>query len=151
MNKIKNFNRRIPLLLFILLLTAPFGLFAQQAPSIEWQRCFGGTDDENVQSGANRSIIQTSEGGYAFCGETRSHDGDVSGHHGDSTNIYDDVWVVKLNSLGVLQWQKCLGGSSEDRASCIVQTTDGGFVIAGTTSSNDGEFREIMEGTMPGS
>jgi len=39
-----------------------------------------------------------------------------------------------------IQWQKCLGGTSEDMAKSIQQTTDGGYIVAGYTGSNDGDI-----------
>jgi len=46
---------------------------------------------------------------------------------------------VKLSSMGSLQWQKCLGGSSLDEAHSIQQTDDGGYIVAGQTHSDDGD------------
>ncbi len=96
---------------------------------IEWQKCLGGTgwDWEN-------SIQQTSDGGFIVAGYTNSNDGDVSGNHGSK-----DYWVVKLNSSGDIEWQKCLGGTNDDWARSIKQTSDGGFIVAGFTASNDGD------------
>jgi hypothetical protein len=102
---------------------------AQTAPTIEWARCYGGSDREDATS-----IIQTADGGFIVAGTSESNDGDVSGNHGRA-----DYWVVKLNSSGVLQWQKCLGGSDWDEASSIAQTTDGGYIVAGYSSSNDSD------------
>jgi len=96
---------------------------------IEWQKCLGGTNDDYAYS-----IQQTSDGGFIVAGETNSNDGDVSGNHGNS-----DYWVVKLNSSGTIEWQKCLGGTGWDEAYSIQQTSDGGFIVAGYTSSNDGD------------
>ncbi len=97
--------------------------------NIEWQKCFGGTDSDGAWS-----IQQTSDGGFIVAGETSSNDGDVSGNHGDY-----DCWVVKLSSSGNIEWQKCLGGTGKDRARSVQQTSDGGFVMAGATYSNDGD------------
>jgi len=97
--------------------------------SLQWQKCLGGSDDEWAYS-----IQQTSDGGYIVAGYTESNDGDVSGNHGGG-----DFWVVKLSSTGSLQWQKCLGGSSWDEAYSIQQTSDGGYIVAGGTYSNDGD------------
>jgi hypothetical protein len=102
---------------------------AQSAPDIEWQKCLGGTLFEWASA-----IEQTNDGGYIVAGSTNSDDGDVSDNHGDY-----DIWVVKLNSTGVLQWQKCLGGTSDELAYSIQQTTDDGYIIAGWTYSNDGD------------
>jgi len=134
---------RIKLFILFLLLSSPCLLYAQTTPKIEWQKCYGGSGGETVPADGGRSIIQTSDGGYAFCGYTQSHEGDVSGHHGDSTNVLGDAWVVKINSFGVIQWQKCLGGTKDDRASCIIQTSDKGYAIAGFTYSTDGDLSKL--------
>ena len=46
---------------------------------------------------------------------------------------------MKLDATGNIQWQRCLGGSSPDYASSIEQTTDGGYIVAGYSDSNDGD------------
>ena len=75
------------------------------------------------------------DGGYILAGSTGSNDGDVSGNHGGS-----DVWVMKMDANGNLQWQKTFGGSDNENAISIVQTTDGGyFVLASTQSPNNGD------------
>ncbi len=97
--------------------------------NIQWQRCLGGIGEEFPGG-----LAQTSDGGYVFCGSASFDNGDVSGCHG-----YSDYWVVKLDSTGVMQWQRCLGGSSNDAANSIVSTTDGGCLVFGEASSNDGD------------
>jgi len=96
---------------------------------IKWQKCFGGKGSDCAYS-----IQQTDDGGFIVAGETSSNDGDVSGNHGKI-----DYWVVKLNSSGDIQWKKCFGGKGIDKAYSIQQTDDGGFIVAGETSSNDGD------------
>lgn len=71
-------------------------------------------------------------------GHSNSNDGDVSGHHG-ATITSSDMWVVKIDSLGILQWQKSLGGSNNDYGSSIQQAIDGGYIVAGHSISNDGD------------
>lgn len=90
---------------------------------IEWQKSFGGS----LSDGAN-DIQQTIDGGYIFVGGTQSNNGDIDSNHGD-----EDFWVVKLSSSGVIEWQKTLGGTEYDGAYSVVQTADGGFVVAGET------------------
>jgi hypothetical protein len=70
------------------------------------------------------SIIQSSDGGYAVAGETSSF-----GAGGF------DIYVVKLDSEGNVQWAKTIGGSSNDAALSIIQSSDGGYVVAGFTLS----------------
>jgi len=102
-----------------------------QVPSIQWQKSLGGSNSDRAYA-----IEQTSDGGYVFAGKSSSNDGDVSGNHG---NINDDFWVVKLDNAGTIQWQKSLGGTDEDAAYSIQQTTDGGYIVAGYSASNDGD------------
>jgi hypothetical protein len=113
---------------FYFLLVVPF-IGMAQAPVIEWQRSLGGSANDFANS-----VQQTGDGGYIVAGYTSSNDGDVSGNHGG-----DDAWVVKLNSTGGVAWTKTLGGSGNDIATYVQQTADAGYIIAGTTASNDGD------------
>ncbi len=108
-----------------------------QAPSIQWQKCLGGTGGEG-----GFSIETTPDGGYLVAGTTQSNDGDVSGLHVSTMNARD-YWVVKLNSSGAMIWQKCYGGSDEDDAYSLALTKDNGFIIAGYTASHDGDVTGI--------
>ena len=101
--------------------------------TIQWQKCLGGSEDDTA-----RSVRQTNDGGYIVAGWTYSNDSDVAGgdHHGRA-----DFWVVKLNSAGTIQWQKCLGGSDDDIAECVSTTNDGGFIVTGVTYSNDNDVK----------
>lgn len=101
--------------------------------AIQWQKSFGGTGKDVANS-----IIQTADGGYIVAGNSTSNDGDVSGHHGISAN--DDYWIIKLNDTGSIQWQKSLGGSWDDAAYSIQQTSDSGYIVAGVSSSFDGDI-----------
>jgi uncharacterized delta-60 repeat protein len=86
---------------------------------IEWQKTYGGSSWDNIYS-----IQQTSDGGFIAAGETSSF--------GDE---FYDAWVLKLFSNGDIEWQKTYGGSSPDYVYSIQQTSDGGFIAAGQTSS----------------
>jgi len=94
-----------------------------------WTRCYGGNYGEYSES-----IIQTLEGGYLICGCATSLDGDVSGNNGQN-----DVWVVKTDSMGDIEWEKCYGGSQDDYATSAIQINDSMFVITGYTYSNNGD------------
>ena len=63
-----------------------------------------------------------------------SNNGDVTQSFGN-----EDYWVVKLDPAGNIDWQKSLGGSGDDIANSITQTSDGGYIVAGSASSNDGD------------
>jgi len=82
-------------------------------------KTYGGASDDNP-----RSVIQTSDGGYALVGWTYSYGAGSC-----------DFWLVKTDSTGSLQWNKTYGGASIDNAYSVVQAGDGGYVLAGRTYS----------------
>ncbi len=84
-----------------------------------WTRTYGGSGDDYA-----RSVQQTIDGGYIVAGYTRSF----------GAGLYD-FYLVKTDSLGIPQWTKTYGGDSHDRAYCVQQTTDGGYIVAGHTFS----------------
>ncbi|MDR2236805.1 MAG: T9SS type A sorting domain-containing protein [Chryseobacterium sp.] len=104
------------------------GLSAQ-APSIQWQKALGGNGGELANA-----VQQTSDGGYIIAGESTSSNGDATFNHGNS-----DVWIVKLDASGTIQWQKSLGGSFYDTANSVQQTADGGYILTGESASLDGD------------
>ncbi len=118
-------------LLFTTIITLISVSFALAQPTIEWQKSFGGSGGEFI---SNPSLQQTDDGGYIVAGVSDSNDGDVSGNHGGP-----DYWVVKLTSIGSIEWQKSLGGSDYDYAKSIQQTNDGGYIVVGQCYSNDGD------------
>ena len=85
------------------------------SPSPHFCKAIGG---ENPDWG--NSLIQTSVGGYAIAGYTASFG---AGNY--------DVYVVKLDAHGNLQWTKTIGGEYFDGGSSLIQTSDGGYAIAG--------------------
>ncbi len=103
-----------------------------------WQQALGGSNFEYATS-----VRTTLDGGYILAGYTASNDGDVSGNHGGIA----DAWVVKLDGNGHKIWQKALGGSERDGASAITCTPDGGYVMAGTTESANGDVSGYHGGT----
>lgn len=98
--------------------------------NIEWEKSYGGTGND-----WGFAITQSSDGGYAFAALTESNDSMVTGWHGGH-----DYWIVKLDSAGNLQWQKALGGAMVDECYDILETPDNGYLIAGTTNSDDGDL-----------
>jgi len=84
-----------------------------------WRKTYGGVDyDEGLE------VIKTSDGGYAFVGYSNS----------SGAGSYD-VYVVKMNRDGVLEWEKTYGGSGDDRGVSIQETADSGFIIGAWTKS----------------
>src|SRR6185436_10657915 len=103
--------------------------------SMQWQKCYGGSNTDYATS-----IIRTADNGYFLTGSSSSNDGDVSGNHGQ-----EDVWVVKTDSAGNLQWQKSRGGTQQEYGNAAYQTNDGGFIIAGSTNSDDGDVSGLHQ------
>lgn len=102
------------------------------AGTVEWKKCYGGSEWDEA-----RCIRQTSDGGYIISGLTRSIDGDVTGYHGGN-DVYD-AWLLKINAAGVIEWQKCYGGTGWDEAWSVQQTMDGGYVATGNSESTNGD------------
>ncbi len=92
-----------------------------------FQKTIGGTNHDHA-----RSIIQTTDGGFAIAGYTFSF---ASG--------YEDMYIVKLNSSGSIQWTRTVGGSGNDYALSIIQTTDGGYAVAGHTNSFGTDYADF--------
>lgn len=90
----------------------------------EWEKSL---DDSNYDKAY--SIQQTSDGGFVMAGTKNLTSGTGAG----------DCWIVKLSSMGDIAWEKTYGGSSTDNAYAIRQTTDGGYIFAGSSSSSDGD------------
>jgi len=97
---------------------------------VAWITSFGGSGDDTP-----RSVIRTTDGGYAVFGFTNSTDGDLTG----KAISVNDYWLIKINAEGVLLWSRTYGGSKDDRGQAVVQTSDGGFAITGYAMSDDGD------------
>lgn len=97
--------------------------------NIGWQKVYGGSGSDFAQN-----VIQAPDGGYYIIGLTSSNDGDVSGNHG----AYD-AWVLKVDALGTIVWQKTYGGTGYDQVRDAKLHPDGDLLIAGFTDSNDGD------------
>jgi hypothetical protein len=89
--------------------------------NLEWSKSYG----YNSSVGWGDSIIQTDDGGYIFTGYIYKH----------QPNSLQDIWVVKLNSSGNIEWEKTFGGNDEETSFCIISTNDNGYAIVGRTGS----------------
>jgi predicted secreted protein len=119
------------ILIFIVLILTLFGFVSANRSSIEtmrvttatnvmeWENTFGGSANE-----ISWSVVQTTDKRFALAGETSSY-----GAGGQ------DMWLVRTDSNGQQQWTKTFGGSANDGANSMIQTTDGGFVLVGWTNS----------------
>jgi len=84
-----------------------------------WDKTFGGTGYDIAYS-----VTQTNDDGYILTGETYSY---------GSGNT--DLWLIKTDSNGSKLWDKTFGGIGYDRAYCVQQTNDDGYILTGTTDS----------------
>jgi hypothetical protein len=94
----------------------------------QWRKNYGGVDSDATWMGMETpngsQVVQTSDGGYAFCGATYSY-----------SNGATDFIVYKINAAGAKEWRKNFGGMYTDDAMAIDHTADGGFVVSGWTST----------------
>jgi hypothetical protein len=90
-----------------------------------WERNYGGTDDD-----AGYSVQQTQDGGYIVAGATYSF--------GNNWQVY----LVKTNAFGDILWTRNYGGTGDDQGWSVQQTQDGGYIVAGSTSSF-GNFYQV--------
>jgi hypothetical protein len=103
----------------------------------QWQRVYGGNDDDRGQE-----IINTIDGGYAILGSSKSEDGEVSENAGSN-----DFWMLKLNYSGFIEWEKSFGYFGSDNGFSIIQTQDQGFLLTGvldvTASEGEGNTNRL--------
>ena len=96
-----------------------------------WQNSYGGAEIDE-----GRGISQSLDGNYVLVGDTRSSDQDVSENNGAA-----DLWMVKISETGSLLWNRSIGGTNFDVPRSITITLDGGFLIAGSSRSSDGQVQ----------
>ncbi len=88
--------------------------------NIDWNKTYGGALDERAND-----MCKTSDAGYVLAGYTNSF---------DPGNM--DLWLIKVNATGDIQWNKTYGGAGQDQAFEVIQTKDGGYVMVGSTNSS---------------
>ncbi len=92
-----------------------------------WDRTYGGSNNDVAAS-----LIQTTDGGYAIAGFTYSKGAGKS-----------DFWLIKLDKQGNKNWDRTYGGSGYDVAASLIQTTDGGYAVAGYTESKGSDKEDF--------
>jgi predicted secreted protein/Mg-chelatase subunit ChlD len=90
-----------------------------------WEKTFGGSAVDSAIFDANSRVLLTSDGGYLIEGSTSSE---------GSGGI--DLWLIKTDSAGNVIWSRAYGGKGDDYGTAFQQTADGGYIIAGHTSSS---------------
>jgi uncharacterized repeat protein (TIGR01451 family) len=96
--------------------------------NIEWDRTYGGSEVDQFQE-----ILPMSDGGFLILGASNSVNGDITESHGSG-----DVWLMRVNASGTILWSHSYGGSRSDTPWDIIPYA-GNYLIAGVTSSNDGD------------
>lgn len=101
--------------------------------TIEWQKTIGGSSLDDLVS-----IVQTADGGYiAGCNSSSNISGDKTENNRSYGAIGPpDYWILKLDALGNIEWQKTIGGEGIDFLHSVIQTSDLGYLVAGTSDSN---------------
>ncbi|MFB6317848.1 hypothetical protein [Saccharicrinis sp. FJH54] len=96
---------------------------------IKWEETFGGNGDETATD-----VCPSADGGYYIAGFSNSTDNRTQTNKGGN-----DYWIIKTDITGQLIWQKLLGGGMDDVATSVAKTDDGGCIVAGYSSSADGD------------
>lgn len=94
---------------------------------IEWQKTYGGQYADEL-----RSIVPTRDGGYLLGGSSNSPE---SGNKSEKNYGQSDYWVLKLDTKGEVEWQKAYGGEGNDQLQAVLQSKDGNYLLAGSSSS----------------
>jgi len=98
------------------------GLVSSYQDSMDWRKTFGGAQDD-----LGKSIIQSDDGNLILVGQTKSY---------GKGNF--DIYIIKVDTDGNLIWDNTYGTAQDDGANAVNQATDGGYVIAGYTTSETG-------------
>lgn len=107
--------------------------------NIEWQKTYGGAQPE-----FETRVLPTADGGYIVGGYS---DSGISGDKTEPSKGQRDFWVLKLNSVGDIVWQKSIGGTTVDRMQEILIANDGNYILAGYSNSGiSGDKTEANRG-----
>ncbi len=88
------------------------------AGGMKWNKTYGG-----VSSEITYSIVTTKDGGYALAGYTYSYG-----------TGFQSMWLIKTNANGHTEWTQTYGGDGWEKAHSVIATTDGGYILAGSTT-----------------
>ena len=113
-------------------------IFLDSAGNLLWERSYGsGGADIGYQ------IFETLDSSILITSLTTQNGGDVTGYHVGETG---DYWIIKIDTLGIIEWGNCYGGSNEDYCYGSVQIEDSSYVIVGMSFSEDGDVISHYDG-----
>ena len=101
--------------------------------ALEWRKYFGGSNNDRAHS-----VVKSPDGGFVLAGFTESDDFDIKNSRGSY-----DFWVVKISGSGALVWERSFGGSGIDIANDLAVTSDGGYLVTGSTFSGDKDVSSL--------
>lgn len=93
-----------------------------------WDKAYGGTGEDHLTS-----IATTGDGGFLLAGYSGSG---ISGNKTAPSRGSSDFWIIKIDAMGNILWDRTFGGESWDRLRTVVQTEDGGFLLGGESNSS---------------
>lgn len=110
---------------------------------IVWQKCLGGSNGDSPNY-----FTQTEDGGFIIMGITYSNNGDVSGNHSQPLNT--DIWTVKLDNMGNIEWQRCFGSLGQEKIGIhsVVKRSDYNYVIAAETNFTSDDVQCTIHASM---
>lgn len=99
------------------------------AGNIEWQKTYGGSDYDQLET-----VAQTLDGGYILGGYSVSGISGIKTENNHAGSI--DIWIIKLDATGNIVWQNTIGGNSSDYLGSIDITEDGGYIVGAYSYSD---------------
>ena len=132
----------ITIVIFLVLISVV--AFAQ-SPQIAWDYNVSADNSDMITS-----VIHTSDGGYLMAGYSNSSGTldktqDADGK-GDSPP--EDYWIVKTDQNGTKEWDKTFGGDNVDKCTAGIQKSDGGYLLASYSNSENTEIKTDKDGNL---
>lgn len=99
-----------------------------------WQKSFG-----YLGSDIGYTLLQSTDGGYLITGvlDVTASGGEGNTRHSNTRHAGGDYWAIKLDALGNREWSRYYGGSFTDAPYDAIQTSDNGYIIVGSSDSDD--------------
>ena len=105
---------------------------------IEWQKSYGGKNLDQL-----KTVEQTPDGGYIIGGYSNSP---VSGNKLNDNIGAGDYWILKTDKQGGIEWQRTLGGNSDDNLMALIQCKTVGYLLGGSSNSNPSNDKSKSNG-----